>query len=162
MQESTTPKEKLLKKIRKALIEKTDNPYPKLDETSIFSLDDEIPEVRFAQEFTKVNGQFLFCENEIHFIEHLIGFAEEKKWQKIFCWDTALQELLRKYEFPFITTDLNFEKADVGALPAPSTCGCKASLFSPEFGSICSAIWFWLITASNLALLVLLFKQKTV
>lgn len=114
MQESTTPKEKLLKKIRKALIEKTENPYPKLDETAIYAVSDELLEIQFAQEFTRINGQFLFCENEIQFIESLIAFAEEKKWRKIFCWEPALQELLRKYEYPFIPNDKEFEQADVG------------------------------------------------
>ena len=47
MQESTS-KEKVLKKVRKALIQKTKNPYPNLDNDSkIYSASDEFLDVLF-------------------------------------------------------------------------------------------------------------------
>ncbi len=113
MKEST-PKEKLLKKIRRALVEKTDNPYAKLEEVPLYVADDELPELIFAREFTKAAGQFVFCEDEIQFIEHIISLAQEKKWKNIYCWDPSLQEILSKYEYPFIGSDKNFEDAVTG------------------------------------------------
>lgn len=113
MKEST-PKEKLLKKIRQALIEKTENPYARLEESTVYVQEDEMLEYVFAREFTKVSGHFLFCENEIQFIENIILLAEEKKWQKIYCWDKKLQEILTHYEYPFIGNDTDFENAETG------------------------------------------------
>jgi len=114
MRDITTSKEKLLKKIRKALLEKRDNPYPNLEDLPHYPQIDELPEVVFAQQFTAISGQFIFCENEVQFIEHLLGLAEDRKWRKIYCWEPPLQEILSRFGYPYYETDKNFENADVG------------------------------------------------
>lgn len=114
MRDITTSKEKLLKKIRKALLEKRDNPHPQLEDLPFYAADDEIPEVVFAEQFTAVNGQFIFCEDEVQFIETLLTLAEERNWHKIYCWERVLQEVLARYEYPFYETDKDFELAEVG------------------------------------------------
>lgn len=114
MQDNTTPKEKLLKKIRKALLEKRENPYPNLEEMPLYPETDEMLEVIFAEELSKVNGVFVYCESEIHFIENVLQLAEEHKWRKIYCWEPPLQKLLQTYGYPFYATDKDFEQAEVG------------------------------------------------
>ena len=114
MRDITTSKEKLLKKIRKALLEKRDNPYPNLEDLPHYAPNDELPEVIFAEQFTAVSGQFVFCEDELQFIENLLELAAERNWHKIYCWEPALQEILSRYEYPFFETDKDFEHADVG------------------------------------------------
>jgi L-lactate dehydrogenase complex protein LldG len=114
MKDSTTSKEKLLKKVRKALLEKRENPYPNLEELPIYPPVADILEVIFAEELTKVSGQFVYCEDNIQFIENINLLAEQKKWRKIYCWEPALQELLNQYEYPFYATDKDFELAEVG------------------------------------------------
>jgi L-lactate dehydrogenase complex protein LldG len=114
MRDITTAKEKLLKKIRKALLEKRDNPYPNLEDLPMYAADDELLEVIFAEQFTAVSGQFVFCEDEIQFIESLLMLAEERKWTKIYCWEPTLQDVLTRYEYPFYETDKDFEQAQVG------------------------------------------------
>ena len=98
MRDITTSKEKLLKKIRKALLEKRDNPYPNLEDQPLYPAEEEILEVAFAEEFTNVQGQFAYCEDEIQFIETLLNLAEECKWHKIYCWEPALQDILTRYD----------------------------------------------------------------
>ena len=114
MKDITTSKEKLLKKIRKALLERRDNPYPNLEDQPLYAADDEMPEVIFAEAFSAVAGQFIFCEDEIQFIEELLTLAEERNWRKIYCWEPALQDMLKQYEYPFFETDKDFEQAEVG------------------------------------------------
>jgi len=114
MKNSTTSKEKLLKKIRKALLERRDNPYPNMEDLPLYAQTDEIPEVVFAEQFTAVNGQFVFCEDEVQLIESLLNLAEERSWRKIYCWEQPLQEMLTQYEYPFFETDKDFEQAEVG------------------------------------------------
>lgn len=114
MRDITTSKEKLLKKIRKALLEKRDNPYPNLEELPHYPPLDEINEIVFAEEFTNVGGQFVFCEDEIQFIDALLNLAENRKWHKIYCWEPALQEVLARYDYPYFETDKDFEEAEVG------------------------------------------------
>jgi len=114
MRDITTSKEKLLKKIRKALLEKRDNPYPNLEDLPMYEPNDELLEVLFAEQFTNIAGQFVFCEDEVQFIENLLTLAEERKWHKIYCWEPALQQILSTYEYPFFETDKDFEQAQVG------------------------------------------------
>ena len=114
MRDITTSKEKLLKKIRKALLEKRENPYPNLEDLPLYPPAEELPEVQFAEEFTAAAGQFIFCEDEVQFIESLLNLAEERKWRKIYCWEPELQDILHKYDYPFFETDKDFEQAEVG------------------------------------------------
>lgn len=114
MKDNTTSKERLLKKIRKALLERRDNPYPHLEDLPLYEKTDELPEVIFAEQFGAVGGQFVFCEDEIQFIEILLNLAEEREWRKIYCWEPPLQQLLSKYEYPHFETDRDFDQAEVG------------------------------------------------
>lgn len=104
----------MLKKIRKALLEKRDNPYPNLEEIPVYKHNDELLEILFAEQLTGVSGNFIFCENGIDFVENIIELAEKFKWRKIYCWEEELQLLLKEYEFPFYSTDKDFDMAEVG------------------------------------------------
>ncbi len=114
MSQNITPKERLLKKIRKALLEKRDNPYPNLEEMPIYPVAEELPEVMFAEQFTAATGQFVFCEDEVQFIENLLTLAEERNWHKIYCWEPALQAILERYEYPYYETDKDFDQSEAG------------------------------------------------
>ncbi|MGB4398228.1 MAG: lactate utilization protein [Daejeonella sp.] len=110
----TTPKERMLKKIRKALLEKRDNPYPNLEDTPLYEEYTDHIDLLFAEQLTAVAGNFIFCEDDLQLAENLLHLAEEKKWRKIYCWEPAMQALLSKYEFPHYTTDTDFLDAEVG------------------------------------------------
>ncbi|MBE7175678.1 MAG: lactate utilization protein [Mucilaginibacter polytrichastri] len=112
--DSSTSKEQVLRKIRKALLEKHENPYPKLEEQPLYPPLEQDPVVEFAEQFTTAAGQFVFCEDELQFIENLLILAEKKSWRKIYCWEDPLKELLNRFEYPFYETDKDFEKAEVG------------------------------------------------
>ncbi|MXV14915.1 LutC/YkgG family protein [Hufsiella ginkgonis] len=114
MKDNTSSREKMLKKIRKALLEKRDNPYPNLEEAPLYESYDDYPDILFAEQLTMAAGKFVFCEDEIQFIENLLLMADEKNWRKIYCWEPPLQEMLDKYEFPFYSTDTDFMLAEVG------------------------------------------------
>jgi L-lactate dehydrogenase complex protein LldG len=96
------------------LLEKRDNPYPNLEDLPHYPPSDELPEVIFAEEFTNASGQFVFCEDEVQFIDILLNLAEDRKWHKIYCWEPALQDILRKYDYPFFETEKDFDLAEVG------------------------------------------------
>ncbi len=114
MKENTTPRERMLKKIRKALLEKRDNPYPNLEESPLYHPNTESLEVLFAEQLTAIAGKFVFCENELDFIENLVNLAQEREWRKIYCWEKALQQVLDRYEYPYYSTDKDFMLAEVG------------------------------------------------
>lgn len=113
MQEATA-KERLLKKIRKALLIKRDNPYPNLEELPLYKASDEPLEFMFAQHFTAMAGNFVFCENEIQLLENLLAITEHEKVRKIYAWEQAVQDVLDRYEFPHYKTDTDFKNAEIG------------------------------------------------
>ena len=112
--ENSTSKEKLFKKIRKALLERRDNPYPVIEETPIYIAEDELPEIMFARELNAVAGNFVFCENQHQFIETLNQLSIARGWKNVFCWEPSLQQILNTGKYKYTNNDTDFENAEVG------------------------------------------------
>ncbi|WP_134091447.1 LUD domain-containing protein [Olivibacter sp. XZL3] len=113
MQEATA-KERLLKKIRKALLLKRDNPYPNLEEVPLYKEASEPIEIVFAQNFTAIAGNFIFCEDELQLIESLLAITETEDVKRIYAWEDEIQTMLDRYEFPYFRGDAEFQKAEMG------------------------------------------------
>ena len=100
--EESTSKEKVLKKIRDALIEKTDPPYPIIDlESSVYTPMTESLDVTFAEELVKVSGKFAYFESEDEFITFLQTYILDNDWPVMFCYDETLQKFLKRGGIPF-------------------------------------------------------------
>lgn len=110
----TTSKERVLKRIRKALLKKSENPYLGLEETPLYPEMEEPLEIEFAKQFAAVAGKLVFCDDELELIENLLVLAERDSLRRMYVWESKLQELLAVYGFPFYCTDMDFEKAEVG------------------------------------------------
>lgn len=105
MEESKT-REKVLKKIRNALINKSRNPYPNVDlDSNVFAIADEEPEIIFASKFTDAGGQFVYCEDELEFIEKILNLAAEMGWRNFVCREEKIKSFLDKVEFPYKDED---------------------------------------------------------
>jgi L-lactate dehydrogenase complex protein LldG len=115
MQDSTTSKEKILKKIRKALIHKSAQEIGDVDkESEIFVRSEEPLEIQFAQNFSSLNGKFIFCENETEFIENFDFFVKDNEWQNIFTVEPKIKELLSKGNIKFSDKETDLLKTDIG------------------------------------------------
>lgn len=115
MQDSTTSKEKILKKIRKALIHKSSLEIGDVNtESEIFITSEEPLEIQFAQNFSAVNGKFVFCENQNEFIENFGFIAKDNEWGNIFCLDPKIKTLLTKGNIKFSDKETDFLKTDIG------------------------------------------------
>jgi L-lactate dehydrogenase complex protein LldG len=113
--EESTSREKVLKKIRDALIDKTEAPYPVIDqESSVYPDVSEHLDVTFAQALVKVAGKFVYCENNEDFLATLQSFIIEKEWPVLFCFDTILQDFLRKGGIPFNGEQSSLTEAKLG------------------------------------------------
>ena len=113
--EESTSKEKVLKKIRDALIEKTDPPYPIIDmDSSIYPPLTEPLDVTFAEELVKVSGKFGYYESEDEFLSFLQSYILEKDWPVIFCYDEQLQGLLKQGGIPFESDPDKFTEMKLG------------------------------------------------
>ncbi len=115
MQDSTTSKEKILKKIRKALIHKSLQEIGDVNtESDIFVNSEEPLEVQFAQNFVNVNGKFVFCESENEFLENFAGITKDNKWENLFCMEPAIKELLKKANISFADQEHQLMDTDIG------------------------------------------------
>lgn len=111
---NTTAKERMLKKIRQALLQKRDNPYSDFEDSPLYKDEEEPLDVTFARELTEVGGHFVYCDGEISLIENLIMLAESLELKKIFAWERGIQQLLDQYGFPVYSTAYQFLDAEAG------------------------------------------------
>jgi len=115
MQSNTTSKEKILKKIRKALIHTSTKEMVDVDkESEIFTSSEEPLEIQFAQNFSALNGKFIFCENENEFIENFDFIAKDNNWKNLFCLEPAIKSLLKKGKIKFSDKEADFLNTDIG------------------------------------------------
>ena len=110
-----TSKERILKNIRKGLIQPTDQPFPNLDTVApVYPAPSESLDVIFAERFTSNQGIFIYCENEKDFIDHLNDLADSKQWNNIFAWEYFLQDIFQRHLVKRLRVGNNLEKADAG------------------------------------------------
>lgn len=111
---NTTAKERMLKKIRQALLQKKENPYPQFEDAPLYRRDDTPLAVLFAEKLTEHAGNFVFCENELQLMENLLGLIEQKNLRRIHVWESALQEIMDRYELPYYKTDQELASIEMG------------------------------------------------
>ena len=110
-----TSREKVLKKIRKALTTKSASEVGDLDlESEIFISSEEPLEIQFAQNFSTLNGKFVFCENEAEFIENFEFFIKDNSWKNIFCLESSIKEILTKGNIKISDKEEEFMSTDIG------------------------------------------------
>jgi L-lactate dehydrogenase complex protein LldG len=113
--EESTSREKILKRIRDALIEQTEPPYPIIDcDSPVYQELTETLDVTFAEALVKMAGKFVYCENEDEFLAALQAFILEKDWPVLYCYDPVIQELLRQNGIPFESEWALFNEARLG------------------------------------------------
>jgi len=86
-------KENILKKIRKALSHSTPLPFPQSEGTnSVFEPLQQEAEVEFAEQFTKLQGKFIYCINRQELAFQLGSLVKKQDWQKVYCVEDKLIE----------------------------------------------------------------------
>jgi L-lactate dehydrogenase complex protein LldG len=92
----STSKEKVLKKVRAALINQPDHvDSSNIDfEKPIYHISEEIPEIVFAQKFTALTGKFAYCDNKEEFTDLLKELILEAKLEAVYCSEKELLEIM--------------------------------------------------------------------
>jgi len=113
VQENTTSKEKILKKVRQALIFKQKTKFANIDLDSNLYVQppqEELVIETFAKNLIDLKGQFVFCANRFDCIDKLLTLLEQRKWKHLFCWEDELQFLLKESGISFTDKTGNIEK----------------------------------------------------
>lgn len=106
-------KENILKKIRQALSNQVPVPFPNSEGTnSVFQPSSEELEVKFAEEFSKLQGRFLYCASEGEMLQNLHALVQSRQWKNMFCRETDLRQLLEPLMLPY-TNDLGTADASI-------------------------------------------------
>ena len=96
MSESTA-RTNILKKIKQALEQPTPLPFPKAEalENFVQPLQQDLV-VEFAEEFTKLQGKFIFCADKDELIDNYNKLCYQNQWTKIYCkedeWCSLFQQ----------------------------------------------------------------------
>jgi L-lactate dehydrogenase complex protein LldG len=112
-------KENILKKIRKALTHSTPLPFPQAEgNQSVFPVAPDELEVEFAEQFTRLQGKFIFCLNRQELAFQLNSLVRKQGWRKVYCRESKLVELMGSQLTEFLSEDLG--GCDI------SVTGCEA------------------------------------
>ncbi len=114
----TTAKEQILKRIRKALVNPVPLPFPNSEgASSVYKPAQEDDAVIFAEEFTKLQGKFVYCVNQQEMLAQLATLIQQQGFTKIYCKETALLPLL----------------AQLGIQPFEDLATCEVSITGCEY-----------------------------
>ncbi len=104
MKESTS-KEKVLKKIRDALVDRMPAPYQNVDVESPVYLKhgNDFLEETFAKALLKVGGQFVYCANPEDLAVSLHTLLQEASVKNIFCSEEFLTSLINDKQIKITT-----------------------------------------------------------
>jgi L-lactate dehydrogenase complex protein LldG len=90
-------KENILKKIRKALADPAPLPFPQSEGNSaVVPAPAQELEIEFAEQFTKLQGKFVFCMDDAELAAQLGALVQQQGWKEMYCSEPVLQEKLRQ------------------------------------------------------------------
>ncbi|MFI5124204.1 MAG: lactate utilization protein C [Chitinophagales bacterium] len=121
-------KENILKKIRQALSEPTAIPFPQSEgNSSVYQPSRQEKEVEFAEQFTKVQGKFIYCADQLEMVQQLKQLVTQNGWTRLFCRESLLLPILDNPLKGFITQ---------GGLPEADASITSCELLIARTGSI--------------------------
>jgi L-lactate dehydrogenase complex protein LldG len=134
----TPAKENILKKIRQALSNPVPLPFPQSEGSqTVFQLPTDELEIIFAQEFTKLQGKFCFCENEQQMHQQILQLIAVKEWSKVYCvedkWNNTFSNTISLNSCDVSITGCEYLVARTGTIvmSAAQQSGRTTSVYAP-------------------------------
>ncbi|WP_341834245.1 lactate utilization protein [Chitinophaga pollutisoli] len=91
-------KENILKRVRNALSQPVQLPFPHAEgNNSVFETEHEGLELKFAEEFSKLQGKFIFCSSREELADNLQSLVENKEWKHIHCKTPGVEAILQPF-----------------------------------------------------------------
>ena len=98
---TSVARENILGRIRKGLGgEPLPMPFPDAEKESdnVYVNDRTAPEEVFAEEFIKLGGKFVFCENEQDLLDNINILYENRGWKQLLCADIRLLKIFHNHK----------------------------------------------------------------
>lgn len=135
---STTAKENILKKIRKALAQPVPLPFPHSEGTAdIYGAPTTDLDLLFAEVFTGIQGQFSFCLSEAEMLQQVQQLIHTRQWTKIFCkedrWNDTFSNTISLESCDASITGCEYLVARTGTIvmSAAEQSGRTTSVYAP-------------------------------
>ncbi len=111
----STSREKVLKEVRNALINKLENPFKNVDFSSpVMIAQEEVPDVQFAIKLNESGGTFIYCANEKDVANNLQALIEQEGWKNLYCTDEKILGLLSQSEIDISSNPEEFNSVNIG------------------------------------------------
>jgi L-lactate dehydrogenase complex protein LldG len=108
-------KEKILKKVRKGLLQKGDPYTAHIDlDTDVYVKEQGELIETFSGNFHANKGNFSYCFNEYDFVDQFLALAEEKHWQSVISLEKHFQALFSHCDYNLFIKKDEVRIADVG------------------------------------------------
>jgi L-lactate dehydrogenase complex protein LldG len=92
---NSVAKNNILKKIRMALAHPTPLPFPKAEGTeSVLQPQQQDLVVEFAEQFTALQGKFIFCTDQNELVEAFNKLCYQNQWTKIYCDEEKWKKII--------------------------------------------------------------------
>ena len=96
----SSAKENILKKIRQALSQSTPIPFPQSEGNhSVFQPATQDPGIEFAEQFSRLQGKFVFCADHQELVAQLNTLITTRSWKKVYCREEKLKGTLKEHLF---------------------------------------------------------------
>lgn len=141
---TASSKHKILNKIKQALQHSVPVPFPEqIKDGDVFQLPQQELEVIFAEQFTQLQGKFIFCNNVKEMQQQLQQLIIHQQWKNIFCSEKEIVQLLDNHNLSLQNHDLANCDASITScealvartgsivLSAAQTNGRTASVYAP-------------------------------
>jgi len=100
----SSSKENILKKIRQALSQSTPIPFPQSEGNhSVFQPATQDPEIEFAEQFSKLQGKFVYSLDHGELATQLQTLVANRGWKKLYCREEKLKATLAAAGFAQFT-----------------------------------------------------------
>ena len=113
--EEYTSREKVLKNVRNAGIYQAECPFTDIDFSSnVFKEPTEALDLAFARAFTGIAGKFVYCADELEFLQNIKVFTKEQAWNKLYCFEGKIKQMLTEADVPFSEDHNSITEAEQG------------------------------------------------
>lgn len=110
-----------IKTVRNSQEDRVKTSFPKFkhDSSQYFNELEDLPEMEFARNLTRVMGKFAYCPNQKELILALRILYHEEQWARIFCAEPSIRELTDRAGIPY-----SFDQQSINEAEAAIT-GCE-------------------------------------
>ncbi len=108
-------KENILKRVRNALSQPVQLPFPSAEgNTLVYKAENDGLEIKFAEEFTKLQGKFVFCSDHRELVENISVLAENMHWKSLYCRELQLMHIFSERALLPLNASPELKEADAG------------------------------------------------